>query len=85
MGLLGFVVLTSVVTAVIPFLLYTLGLNRTTAGKAAVLATIEPVAATLFGVFVMKESIGVIAVLGILLVLGAIAVLSVKKGHSEPA
>ncbi|WP_051689143.1 DMT family transporter [Butyrivibrio sp. AE2032] len=85
LGLLGFVVLTSVVTAVIPFLLYTLGLNRTTAGKAAVLATIEPVAATLFGVFVMKESIGVIAVLGILLVLGAIAVLSVKKGHSEPA
>ena len=85
LGLLGFVVLTSVVTAVIPFLLYTLGLNRTTAGKAAVLATIEPVAATLFGVFVMKESIGVIAVLGIFLVLGAIAVLSVKKGHSEPA
>lgn len=84
-GLLGFVLLTSVVTAVIPFLLYTLGLNRTTAGKAAVLATIEPVAATLFGVFVMKESIGVIAVLGIFLVLGAIAVLSVKKGHSEPA
>ena len=85
LGLLGFVVLTSVVTAVIPFLLYTLGLNRTTAGKAAVLATIEPVAATLFGVFVMKESIGVIAVLGIFLVLGAIAVLRVKKGHSEPA
>ena len=37
LSLFGFVLLTSVVTAVIPFLFYTLGLNRTTAGKAAVL------------------------------------------------
>ena len=51
--LMGFVLLTAVVTAVIPFLLYTLGLNMTTAGKAAVLATVEPAAATLFGFFVM--------------------------------
>lgn len=79
-ALAGFVLLTAVVTAVIPFLLYTIGLNRTTASKAAVLATVEPAAATLFGFFVMKESLGLIAVLGIILVFAAIIVLSIRTG-----
>ena len=70
--------LTSVITAVIPFMLYTLGLNRTTAGRAAVLATVEPAAATLFGFFVMGETVGPIAIIGILLVFAAIIVLSLK-------
>lgn len=83
LSLSGFVLLTSVVTAVIPFLLYTLGLNMTTASKAAVLATVEPAAATLFGFFVMKEVIGPIAILGILLVFAAIVVLSVKQGEKH--
>ena len=78
-GLLGFVLLTSVVTAVIPFLLYTLGLNRTSAGKAAVLATVEPAAATLFGFFIMGETIGPVAICGILLVFAAIIVLSIQR------
>ena len=79
LSLFGFVLLTAVVTAVIPFLLYTLGLNKTTAGRAAVLATVEPAAATLFGFFVMGEKVGLIAVIGILLVFAAIVVLSVKN------
>lgn len=78
-ALIGFVLLTSVVTAVIPFLLYTLGLNMTTAGKAAVLATVEPAAATLFGFFVMKETAGPVAIAGILLVFAAIIILSIRK------
>ena len=81
-ALFGFVLLTAVVTAVIPFLLYTLGLNMTTAGKAAVLATVEPAAATLFGFFVMKETVGPIAIAGILLVFAAIIVLSLRKKES---
>lgn len=78
-ALFGFVLLTAVVTAVIPFLLYTLGLNKTTAGRAAVLATVEPAAATLFGFFVMGEKVGLVAIAGILLVFAAIVVLSVKS------
>ena len=79
LSLFGFVLLTSVVTAVIPFLLYTLGLNMITAGKAAVLATVEPAAATLFGFFVMKETVGPVAIAGIILVFAAIIILSVGK------
>ena len=83
LSLFGFVLLTSVVTAVIPFLLYTLGLNRTTAGKAAVLATVEPAAATVFGFFVMGETIGPAAIAGIFLVFAAIVVLSIRKQGAE--
>lgn len=82
-ALFGFVLLTAVVTAVIPFLLYTLGLNMTTAGKAAVLATVEPAAATLFGFFVMKEKVGPVAIVGIVLVFAAIIVLGLKKKPAD--
>ena len=82
LALFGFVLLTSVVTAVKPFLLYTLGLNMTTAGKAAVLATVEPAAATLFGFFVMKETVGPAAIAGIALVFATIIILSVGKKES---
>ena len=84
LGLFGFTLLTSIVTAVVPFLLYTFGLNKTTAGKAAVLATVEPAAATLFGFFVMKETIGPVAILGIVLVFSAIVILAVKAGSDQP-
>jgi drug/metabolite transporter (DMT)-like permease len=83
LSLFGFVLLTAVVTAVIPFLLYTLGLNKTTAGRAAVLATVEPAAATLFGFFVMGETVGPVAIVGILLVFAAIVVLSLKSGKDQ--
>ncbi len=81
--LFGFIILTAIVTAVIPFLLYTLGLNRTTASRAAVLATVEPAAATLFGFFVMEETAGIPAVLGIILVFAAIIVLSLQPGKEK--
>lgn len=81
-GTLAFVLLTSVITAVIPYLLYTLGLSKTIASRAAILATVEPVAATLFGFFVMKETVAPIAIAGIVLVIGAIAVLNLKFSRS---
>ena len=83
LALAGFVLLTAVVTAVIPFLFYTLGLNRTTAGRAAVLATVEPAAATLFGVFVMNERIGIASAVGILLVFAAIIILNIKQKKQD--
>lgn len=80
---LGFVLLTSIITAVIPYLLYTLGLSKTIASRAAILATVEPVAATVFGLVVMKEKVSLLAFIGIILVLGAIVVLNLKLGKKR--
>jgi drug/metabolite transporter (DMT)-like permease len=44
-----FCFLTAIVTAVIPFLAYTLGLQSVEASKAGIIATIEPMVATLIG------------------------------------
>lgn len=79
---LGFTVLMGIVTAFLPFLCYTLGLERIAASKAAVLATVEPLVATLVGIIVFRERLTVMAVIGIVCVLGAI-VLAQGKEHKE--
>lgn len=64
---------------VLAYLLYTAGLAGTLAGKAAVLSTAEPVVASVLGVLLLHESMSWDRLCGILLVLGAIAVLNGKE------
>ncbi len=77
------IVLTGLVTAVIPFLLYTLGLKQVEASRAAILATIEPMVATLIGVVVFHEYLTVLSVLGILCILAAIILLNHPSGAAS--
>ena len=67
------------VTAFLPYVLYSMGLERMESSKASILASVEPVVSALFGVFVFRETLSVWGVLGIAMVLGAIIVLNVKK------
>lgn len=82
-GLLLFCCLTALVTAVIPYLTYTLGLRTVEAGKAGILATVEPIVATLVGVFVFDEPLTAFAVIGIILVLAAVVVLNWRRDTVE--
>ena len=75
-GLVLLVVVTAFVTAVLPYLLYTVGLSRMRASTAAIMASIEPVVATIAGAVVFGEGLTLPALAGILLVLGAIMVLN---------
>ena len=78
-SLLGFSLLTALVTAVIPFLAYTLGLRSVEASKAGILATVEPMVATLIGIFVFSEPLTLMSGLGVLLILAAVVILNVSK------
>lgn len=69
----------SLVTAFAAYLLYTWGLERMEPGRASILATVEPVVAALAGVAVFGEALTVRTVFGILLVLGAVAALNLRK------
>ena len=80
-GLLLFCVLTGLVTAVIPFLAYTLGLRTVEASRAGILATIEPLVATLVGIVVFSEPLTLLSGLGIILILAAVILLN-RKQHS---
>lgn len=79
-GLLGFSLLTALVTAVIPFLAYTLGLRSVEASKAGILATVEPMVATLIGIFVFSEPLTLMSGVGVLLILAAVVILNVSNG-----
>lgn len=75
-GLLLLIILTAFLTAVLPYLFYTMGLARMKASSAAIIASVEPVVATIAGVLIFREGMTVIAFVGILFVLGAIVILN---------
>lgn len=73
----------AVVSTVLPFLLYTKGLYRMEAGKASILATVEPFVATIVGVLFFKETMTSFKIIGMLLVLLAIIILNVNKKSTD--
>lgn len=75
-ALLGFLVLYCIVTTVAPYLLYTMGLEHVENGPASVMASVEPVVATLLGFLMFAETPTLSAILGMALVLGALVLLS---------
>ena len=79
--LLFFCCLTALVTAVIPFLSYTLGLRTVEASRAGILATVEPMVATLIGILVFTEPLTLLSGLGILLILAAVVLLNRKQNQ----
>lgn len=60
----------------LPYLLYTFGLKYAQAGKAAVLATAEPLVGAVIGITVLGEAVNRVKIAGILLILTAIIILS---------
>lgn len=65
-----------IVTSVVPYFLYALALRVLPAGTASALSIVEPMAATLFSVFLLREPLDLYAVIGILLILLSVALLS---------
>ncbi len=76
--LIFFCFLTALITAVIPFLSYTLGLESVEASKAGIIATIEPMVATLIGILVFEEKLTIMSGAGILMILAAVVILNLK-------
>lgn len=73
-----FAVAFGVLCTVIPYLTYTMGLKYIENSKAAIIASIEPVTATILGVLCFHETMSMGESLGIILVLGALIVCSEK-------
>lgn len=67
----------------LPYLSYTRGLKGMENGTASVLASIEPVVATLVGIMVYKESLNGWNLLGICLVLGSIVLINAGGDVSD--
>ena len=65
----------AVFSTVAPYILYTRGLARVESGRASIMASLEPVAATLVGVLAFGEPLSPAAAAGILCVLAGVYIL----------
>lgn len=66
-----------VLGAGLSFVLYIIGLNHTAPAVAAIVAMVEPVTASLFGVLILDESLVGVQILGMALILITVTALSV--------
>ncbi|KMY54520.1 transporter [Bacillus sp. FJAT-27231] len=69
----------------LPFILYTKGLSRVESSQASIIATIEPVVASLVGFLIFHEKLNVWQYLGIVLVIAAVIIVqeSAKKREKQ--
>ena len=80
---LGLALGAGVLTCFLPYLLYTYGLTGMETGRASIMASVEPVVATLVGAVVFRESMSVLSYAGVALVLSAVVLLNVKTKRRE--
>lgn len=76
------------IPTVIAYLLYTKGLESIEGSKAAIVATVEPVVATLLSVFLYGESFGFVQFVGSLTILLSVILINMpiaSKGYKEKA
>ncbi|WP_249366898.1 DMT family transporter [Neobacillus rhizophilus] len=62
---------------VIAYLLYTKGLEKTDASIAAIIATVEPMVATILSVFLYKESFGMFQAIGVIIILLSVTIINI--------
>lgn len=67
------------------YIVYTYGLNRTEASTASILTTIEPVVATLIGIYIFHEAFSVTQISGMVCIIGAVMLIQIyAKVETRP-
>ena len=77
--LLPYILGIGLVTCVLPYCLYTLAMKVLPAGTATSLGIVEPMAATVYSVVLLGEKLSVSSFCGIVLIIGAVFLLSRSK------
>lgn len=73
-------------STMLPFIFYTKGLMKVESSRASIMATIEPVVASLVGFFVFQEKLNLWQYFGIVLVIAAVIIVQEKtKQSKEPS
>ncbi|MGD6818290.1 DMT family transporter [Metabacillus sp. 113a] len=76
---IGWLLLLGLVGAGISFILYVIGIRSTEASTASMVAMVEPVTASLFGVLLLGDQLAAVQVVGMAVILVTITVLSVRQ------
>ena len=81
-GILPYILILSIVCTVLPYFLYTKGLKHVEGGKASVMAFVEPMVATLIGIFLFHEQMTLLNMTGVVLIFAAIVLLNRRSRSS---
>ena len=85
-GSAGFAVLFALVSCVLPYTLYTLGLKYIASSTASIIATVEPVVATVVGAVIFSEPLAVpFGYLGVALVFLSVVLINIKLPSKKPS
>ncbi len=76
-------ILFALVTTALPYIFYTLGLTRIESGKASVIASSEPVSATVLGYLFLNEKLTSTSIAGIVCVVISIVLLAVPVKENK--
>ena len=80
----GFAVLFALVSCVLPYVFYTLGLKYISASTASIIATVEPVVATVIGAWYFGEELGVpFGYIGVGLVFLSVVLINIKIPNTK--
>ncbi|MBR6101183.1 MAG: EamA family transporter [Ruminococcus sp.] len=74
-----------VICTVLPYFLYTKGLTGMEPSRAAIFVAVEPMVGAVIGIAVFGESAGVLKLIGMALILGAIVLLGLSPEKKEDA
>ncbi len=74
----GMLVFMAILVSLMPYVCYTNGLTNVNPSKASIIASVEPITATLIGAFLFKEYPDFYGILGIACVIAAIVLLNIK-------
>ncbi|AOY77531.1 DMT family transporter [Clostridium formicaceticum] len=80
---LYYAVALGLIATVLPFLLYTKGLSYLETSKASIIATLEPIVATVIGVILYSEPLTLFKMLGISLVIFAVFIIREEGGSTQ--
>lgn len=67
----------------IAYIIYTYGLNMTEASNASILTTVEPVVATMVGIFIFQEEFSFIQMIGMTCIIGAVILIQVFSSNPK--
>lgn len=68
-----------IVSTVLPYTLYNYGLNTVENGKASIIASVEPLVATMLGIVIYHEGMSLGGAVGMILILGALVLCNSGK------
>ena len=81
--LLPYLIGCSVICTVLPYFMYTWGLNKTTAGRASILVAVEPLICAVMGMAVYGEDHHWLRICGVAAILSAIVLLNLPSATAD--